>query len=61
MTLLATLIVTILLSFAVLLAVIAAMSVGVIAGREPVRGSCGGLNGGGCELCGGNCDEEPRK
>ncbi|MCI0518153.1 MAG: hypothetical protein L0Y45_10005 [Woeseiaceae bacterium] len=61
MTLLATLIVTALLSFAVLLAVIAAMSVGVVAGRRPVRGSCGGLNGGGCELCGGNCEGESRK
>lgn len=61
MTLLATLIVTVLLSFAVLLAVIAVMSVGVVAGRRPVRGSCGGLSGGGCELCGSNCDEESRK
>ncbi len=53
-----TLLATILLSFAVLLAVIGAMSVGVIAGRKPIRGSCGGLNGGGCEFCNGQCEEE---
>ncbi|MDH3532851.1 MAG: ApbE family protein, partial [Gammaproteobacteria bacterium] len=38
-------------------AVIAAMSVGVMAGRKPIKGSCGGLNGGGCELCSGECRE----
>ena len=61
MTLPATLLVTILLSFAVLLAVIGVMSIGVVAGRRPVRGSCGGLNGGGCEHCGSTCDKESRK
>lgn len=40
------------------------MSVGVLFGRKPVQGSCGGLNKidgmGECELCGGDrakCDE----
>jgi hypothetical protein len=56
-----TLIATMLLSFAVLLAVIGAMSVGVIAGRKPIRGSCGGLNGRACELCSGKCSEESRE
>jgi hypothetical protein len=41
------------------------MSVGVLFGRKPVQGSCGGLNNIGglneCELCGGDlkkCDQE---
>ena len=54
MTLVATLIIT----FTVMLAVIAAMAVGVMNGRRPISGSCGGLNGGGCELCSGKCKRE---
>ena len=45
---------TLLLSFVVILLVIAGMSVGVMNGRKAISGSCGGLNGGGCELCSGN-------
>ena len=45
--------ITALLSFAVIVLVIAAMSVGVIAGRSPIKGSCGGVAGGRCELCSG--------
>lgn len=45
---------TLLLSFLVILLVIAGMSIGVINGRRAISGSCGGLNGGGCELCSGN-------
>ena len=45
---------TMLLSFVVILLVIAGMSIGVINGRRAISGSCGGLNGGGCELCSGN-------
>jgi hypothetical protein len=47
--------------------VMAAMAVGVIAGRAPIKGSCGGMGALGidtsCDLCGGNpqrCDEETR-
>jgi hypothetical protein len=47
--------------------VIAAMAVGVIAGRSPIKGSCGGMGALGvdaaCDICGGNpqrCDEETR-
>jgi len=54
-----TLLPTLLVSFLVLLAVIGAMSIGVMNGRKPISGSCGGLNGGGCELCGGGeCQRE---
>lgn len=49
------LLVTMLLAFLIISAVIAAMSIGVIAGRAPIKGSCGGLNGHGCELCSGKC------
>tara|TARA_B100002019_G_scaffold70927_1_gene61072 strand:+ start:299 stop:475 length:177 start_codon:yes stop_codon:yes gene_type:complete len=44
--------------FLVLMAVIAVMSVGVLFGKKPISGSCGGLAnlepGRECELCGGN-------
>jgi len=53
-----TLLITLLLSFAVILLVIVAMSVGVLNGRRAISGSCGGLNDGGCELCSGNCEEK---
>jgi len=49
------LITTLLLSFIVILLVITGMSVGVLNGRRAISGSCGGLAGGGCELCSGNC------
>ena len=50
-----TLLPTLLLTFTILLTVIAAMAIGVLNGRKPISGSCGGLNGGGCELCSGRC------
>ncbi|MDJ0814247.1 MAG: Na(+)-translocating NADH-quinone reductase subunit E [Woeseiaceae bacterium] len=55
-----TIIGTVLITFAVMLGVIAAMAVGVMNGRKPISGSCGGLNGGGCELCSGSgkCQRE---
>lgn len=47
--------------------VIAAMAVGVMAGRPPIKGSCGGMGALGinaaCEICGGNpqrCEQETR-
>ena len=44
--------------FLVLLLIITAMSVGVLFGKKPITGSCGGLAnlepGRECELCGGN-------
>jgi hypothetical protein len=53
-----TLVSTLLVTFAVMLAVIGAMAIGVVNGRKPISGSCGGLNGGGCELCSGKCKRE---
>ena len=53
-----TLVSTLLVTFAVMLAVIGAMAIGVMNGRKPISGSCGGLNGGGCELCSGKCKRE---
>jgi uncharacterized protein len=53
-----TLVTTLIITFAVMLTVIAAMAIGVMNGRKPISGSCGGLNGGGCELCSGKCKRE---
>jgi hypothetical protein len=44
---------TLLFSFIIILLVITGMSIGVMNGRKAISGSCGGLNGGGCELCSG--------
>ena len=49
---------TLILSFIIMLLVIAGMSIGVMNGRKAISGSCGGLNGGGCELCSGNCEKK---
>ncbi|MFT4670899.1 MAG: hypothetical protein ACJAY7_001672 [Pseudohongiellaceae bacterium] len=53
-----------LISFLLIVTVVLIMSVGVIMGRKPVQGSCGGLNNlsgmDECELCGGSvskCEE----
>ena len=51
-------VITALLAFVVMLAVVAAMAIGVMNGRAPIQGSCGGLNGRGCELCSGKCKRE---
>lgn len=57
---------TFLISLVAILLVIILMAVGVMAGREPIKGSCGGLNklglrDGDCPVCGGNpakCDSQ---
>ena len=54
---------TLLLTFLVMLGVVAAMAIGVLMGRKPIAGSCGGLRNLGvdmqCDICGGDpqrCD-----
>lgn len=51
-----------LISFAVFILVITGMSVGVIFGKKPLKGSCGGLSSLGlkkdCPVCGGGNDTE---
>ncbi|MEQ8516096.1 MAG: (Na+)-NQR maturation NqrM [Chromatocurvus sp.] len=54
-------------TFVVMATVMAIMAVGVMAGREPIKGSCGGIGAIGidqsCEICGGNpqrCEDETR-
>lgn len=55
---------TLLLSLVLMLLAFAGLAIGVIMGRKPIQGSCGGLNQlgekGACELCGGkpeNCEQ----
>jgi len=54
---------TMLITFLVLLILLLGMSVGVIFGKKPIAGSCGGLQGldpdRDCELCGGNLSKCP--
>ena len=51
--------------FLVMLLLVAAMAIGVMFGRKPIAGTCGGLNimgaDGACEICGGRpeaCERE---
>ena len=55
------------LTLAILLIIITAMSIGVLMGRKPIKGSCGGMASLGmdtaCDICGGDsrkCEEEQR-
>jgi hypothetical protein len=49
---------TLILTFIILLLLMAGMSLGILFGRKPITGSCGGLQNldpdRECELCGGN-------
>lgn len=56
---------TILVAFGAMLFIVAAMAVGVLMGRKPIAGTCGGMNALGmeqaCDVCGGDqsrCDKE---
>lgn len=60
----------VLFSFLILALAVAGMALGVMRGRKPIQGSCGGLDAiglsGECEICGGDpsrCDpqrQDPR-
>lgn len=59
---------TFLLVFLIVVLLVAGMSVGVIFGRKPISGTCGGIGALGisssCDICGGNtqkCDEENQR
>lgn len=59
---------TMLLAFAVIALIITGMAVGVLCGRKPITGSCGGMSAIGmisdCDICGGNkdiCETEQEK
>lgn len=59
---------TLLLAFAVFGLIITGMAVGVLFGRKPIAGSCGGMSAIGmisdCDICGGNkdiCETEQEK
>ncbi|MCR9261328.1 MAG: (Na+)-NQR maturation NqrM [Pseudomonadaceae bacterium] len=56
---------TMILAFVFMLLMVAAMAVGVLMGRKPISGTCGGMKALGmdmdCEICGGNpalCDPD---
>ena len=55
-------------AFGFMLFIVVAMAVGVLLGRKPITGSCGGLSAIGmksaCDVCGGNdevCEKEKLK
>jgi uncharacterized protein len=59
--------ITFIVSTLVFALVLAGMAIGVIMGRAPIKGSCGGMGAVGidtaCDLCGGDpnrCEEETR-
>ena len=59
---------TIMIAFAVMLMIVAAMAVGVLLGRKPISGSCGGMSAigidGACDVCGGDknkCEKESKQ
>jgi hypothetical protein len=49
---------TVVLAFLIMLLIVAGMAVGVLFGRKPITGSCGGMKALGmdmeCEICGGD-------
>jgi hypothetical protein len=59
---------TIILAFVLMVLLVAAMAIGVLMGRKPISGSCGGMSALGmevaCDICGGDkgkCEKETKK
>ena len=56
---------TLLFTFLLMLLLIGAMAIGVLLGRKPIAGSCGGMRNlgldTGCEICGGDAARCPPK
>ena len=52
---------TFLFAFILMTVLVSLMAIGVILGREPIKGSCGGMKALGlemeCEICGGDLDK----
>ena len=52
---------TLLIVFAVMILFVILMSVGLLMGRKPISGSCGGMSAvgmkGACDVCGGDLDK----
>jgi len=44
------------LSFAMVLLAVLGMASGALLGRAPIKGSCGGVGGRGCEFCSERCE-----
>ncbi|MFQ5658290.1 MAG: DUF539 domain-containing protein [Candidatus Methylomirabilales bacterium] len=47
-----------LISFAVMVIALLGMGIGVLFGRQGIKGSCGGLSSGGCGICTERCERE---
>lgn len=59
---------TMILAFVFMLLMVTAMAIGVLMGRKPISGTCGGMKALGmdmdCEICGGNpalCDTDAER
>ncbi|MEN8761627.1 MAG: hypothetical protein ABF290_04275 [Thiogranum sp.] len=52
--------IVLLLSFAVMLIAVLGLSLGVLLGRRPIQGSCGGI-GGRCGACARRCRKQGAK
>lgn len=47
-----------LLAFVVMFLAVLGLAVGILAGRKPIAGSCGGIGGGACASCSKACSRE---
>ncbi len=59
---------TVILSIVIFVIVVGVMAIGVLFGRKPIKGSCGGMSSLGmdtaCDICGGDtskCEEEQKR